>query len=157
MISLLPEAFVISLTGLIQRLIADQDRKSFFDQARVAPSRWGLNHEAAGISVGRDGKDRRLLGCPRVCETHANEGPEEQEGPLAQRVSGVDVEPPIAEANPNGGVVRTLLGGTDRDESTFLRHRPRDRHDDSGLEVRLGDLDVNPENLATDIMPTVSS
>ena len=76
-----------------------------------------LSHEATGRSLNRDGEDRLPLGRSRVCETYADEGAEEQEGPLALCVGGVDVEPPIPEANPDGGVVRTLLGGTDRDES----------------------------------------
>ena len=56
----------------------------------------------------------------RVCETHADEGPQQPEGPLAPRVGGVDIEPPIAEANSYGGVLRTLPGGMDRHESHLL-------------------------------------
>ena len=56
----------------------------------------------------------------RVCETHTDEGPQEPEGPLAPRVGGIDVESPIAEANPDGGVLRALPGGMDRHESPLL-------------------------------------
>ena len=98
-------------------------------------------------SVHRDGYDRGLVGDRRVCETHADESPDESEGSLAPRVGGIDVEPPIAEANPDGGVVRLLLGGTDHDDSPFLWHRQRDGLDDSGLEVMRRDLDGGPEYL----------
>ena len=87
------------------------------------------------------------MGRRRVCETHADEGPQEGEGPLALRVGGVDEEPPIAEANPDGGVIRRLLGGPNPDESAFPWHRRPDRLDDSGLEVARGDLDAGPEHL----------
>ena len=82
----------------------------------------------------------------RVCETHADEGPEECEGPLAPRVGGVDVKPPIAEANLDSGIVRTLIGGTDRDESLILWQRPRERLGNSGLEVERGDVDAGAEH-----------
>ena len=82
----------------------------------------------------------------RVCETHADEGTQEAEGPLALRVGGVDVEPVIAEANLDSGVIRTLVGGTDFHKLSFLWQRRHEWLDDAGLEVGRGDLDAVSEN-----------
>ena len=88
-----------------------------------------------------------MLCRPRVYEARTDERPEEREGSLAPGVGGVDVEPSIAEANLDGGVVGTVLGGADHNESPFLGRFPCDGLDDAGHEVGRGDLDAGREPL----------
>ena len=61
------------------------------EQARVGPSCQGLSHEAMDKSFHRDSDDRRPLGRSRVCETHADERPEELEGPPAPPIGTKDL------------------------------------------------------------------
>jgi hypothetical protein len=59
-------------------------------------------------SVHWHGKHWCPLSGSRVCEAHTDEGSKERECLFAMRVGGIDVEPPVAEANPDGIAILTL-------------------------------------------------
>jgi hypothetical protein len=67
-------------------------KKPFKHQIWFLNHIWCLNIEVSkNKDSHRDGEDRRLLGRPRVCETHADEGPEELEGPPVSPIGTKDL------------------------------------------------------------------
>ena len=93
-------------------------------------------HFGTASSLHRDGQDRCTLGCSCILETQTEKDAEKLEGLLASCVGGIDIKPPVTEANADGSIFRTLLGGTDLDWSPFPGHRPPGRLHNSGFEVR---------------------